>query len=60
MNRHINAIARRLSVRPPQHRSIETLDRITEIVPQRWQLFTGSFHQSVTERDFPSVQHQLK
>ena len=33
MNRHVNAIASRLSLRPPQHRSLEILDRITEIVP---------------------------
>ncbi|MCK7477184.1 MAG: hypothetical protein M0C28_06490 [Candidatus Moduliflexus flocculans] len=33
MNRHINAIAGRLSLRPPQRRSLEILDRITEIAP---------------------------
>ena len=33
MNRHINAIAGRHSLRPPQRRSLEILDRITEIVP---------------------------
>ena len=33
MNRHVNAIAGRLSLRPPQRRSLEILDRITEIVP---------------------------
>ena len=32
MNRHVNAIAGRLSLRPPQRRSLEILDRITEIV----------------------------
>lgn len=31
--RHVNAIAARLSLRPPQRRSLEILDRITEIVP---------------------------
>ncbi len=35
MNRHINAIAVRLSLRPPQRRSLEILDRVTEIVPPR-------------------------
>lgn len=35
MNRHVNAIASRLSLRPPQRRSLEILDRITEIVPPR-------------------------
>jgi type III restriction enzyme len=33
MNRHINAIAGRLSLRQPQRHSLEILDRITEIVP---------------------------
>ncbi len=35
MNRHVNAIAGRLSLSPPQRRSLEILDRITEIVPPR-------------------------
>lgn len=33
MNRYVNAIAGRLSLRPPQRESLEILDRITEIVP---------------------------
>ena len=33
MNRHVNAIAGRLSLRPPQRLSLEILDRITEIIP---------------------------
>ncbi|MGE0823550.1 MAG: DEAD/DEAH box helicase [Candidatus Binatia bacterium] len=35
MNRHVNAIAGRLSLRPPQRRSLDILDRITEIVPPK-------------------------
>jgi hypothetical protein len=35
MNRQVNAISGRLSLRPPQRRSLEILDRITEIVPPR-------------------------
>ena len=35
MNRHVSAIAGRLSLRPPQRRSLEILDRIVEIVPPR-------------------------
>jgi type III restriction enzyme len=35
MNHHVNAIAGRLSLRAPQRRSLEILDRITEIVPPR-------------------------
>ncbi len=33
MNRHVNAISGRLSLRPPQRVSLEILDRITEIAP---------------------------
>ena len=33
MNRYVNSIAGRLSLRPPQRRSLEILDHITEIVP---------------------------
>jgi type III restriction enzyme len=35
MNRHVNAIAGRLSLRQPQRRSLEILDRVTEIVPPK-------------------------
>ena len=35
MNRHVNAIAGRLSLRAPQRRSLEVLDRITEIAPPK-------------------------
>ncbi|MGB8295451.1 MAG: DEAD/DEAH box helicase family protein [Polyangia bacterium] len=35
MNRHVNAIAGRLSLRPPQRRSPEILDRISEIAPPK-------------------------
>lgn len=31
MNRHVNAIAGRLSLRPPQRQSLEILDRVMEI-----------------------------
>jgi len=33
MNRYINAISGRLSLRPPQRESLEILDRVTEILP---------------------------
>ena len=33
MNRHVNAIAGRMSLRTPQRESLEILDRLTEIVP---------------------------
>src|SRR2546428_6220990 len=64
MNRHVNTIAARLSLRPPQWHSLEILDRVTEIVPPK----TGSDvaaalatirseFPSVTdfEREFPSL-----
>jgi len=35
MNRHVNAIAGRLSLRAPQRQSLEILDRVTEIVPPK-------------------------
>ena len=35
MNRHVKAVSGRLSLRPPQRRSMEIHDRITEIVPPR-------------------------
>jgi type III restriction enzyme len=64
MNRHVNAISGRLSLRPPQRHSLEILDRITEIVPPRKSTAVDealaliqSEYPSVTdfERDFPSV-----
>ncbi len=35
MNRHVNAISGRLSLRSPQRQYLEILDRITETVPAR-------------------------
>jgi type III restriction enzyme len=64
MRTHVNAIAGRLSLRPPQRRSLEILDRITEIAPPckdpdaTAQLSTiKSEFPSVTdfEREFPSL-----
>ena len=64
MNRQVNAIAGRSSLRPPQRRSLELLDRITEISPPRKGVDVAaaleairSEFPSVTdfERDFPSV-----
>jgi len=64
MNRHVNAIAGRLSLRAPQRRSLEILDRITEIVPPSkgadiaaaLEVIRSEFP-SVTdfEREFPSL-----
>ncbi len=64
MNRHVNAIAGRLSLRAPQRRSLEILDRITEIAPPGkdadiaavLEIIRSEFP-SVTdfEREFPSL-----
>jgi len=68
MNRYVNAIAGRLSLRPPQRRSLEILDRVTEIVPQRKEADIAaaletirSEFPSVTdfEREFPSLCFEL-
>ena len=62
--RHVNAIASRLSLRPPQRRSLEILDRVTEIVsPNKTAdlaaslLIIKSEYPGVAdfERDFPSL-----
>ena len=64
MNRHVNAIGGRLSLRAPQRRSLEILDRVTEIAPPRKDADIESAltainaeFPSVTnfERDFPSL-----
>src|SRR5437016_8703725 len=64
MNRHVNAIAGRLSLRPPQRQSLEILDRITEIAPPKKDADIGAAIDAITsefpsvtdfERDFPSV-----
>jgi len=64
MNRHVNAISGRLSLRPPQRHSLEILDRITEIVPPKKGAdiaaaleIIRSEYPTVTdfEREFPSL-----
>lgn len=64
MNRHVNAIAGRLSLRAPQRRALEILDRVTEIVPPKKGIdltaalaAIRSEFQTVTdfEREFPSL-----
>src|SRR5712691_6874059 len=54
MNRHVNAIAGRLSLRPPQRRSLEVLDRITEIVPPRKAADVAAVLEAIRS-EFPSV-----
>ncbi len=64
MNRHVNSIAARLSLRAPQRRSLEILDRITEIVPPgkgadiatALEIIRGEFPAMTDfEREFPSL-----
>lgn len=64
MNRHVNAIAGRLSLRHPQRRSLEILDRITEIAPPKRDTDPAAALAAIAsefsscedfERDFPSV-----
>jgi type III restriction enzyme len=64
MNRHVNAIAGRLSLRPPQRRSLEILDRISEIVPPKKGGDLGAALAAIRsefptvadfEREFPSL-----
>lgn len=54
MNPKVNAIAGRLSLRPPQRRSLEILDRITDIVPpQKGADLTAALE--IIRSEFPSV-----
>jgi type III restriction enzyme len=64
MNRHVNAIAGRLSLRPPQRQSLEILDRITEIAPPRKNADIAAVLEAIHsefptvsdfEREFPSL-----
>jgi type III restriction enzyme len=64
MNRHVNAIAGRLSLRPPQRRSLEILNRITEIAPPAKDADPVAMLETIRsefpsvsdfERDFPSL-----
>src|SRR5450830_220572 len=54
MNRHVNAIAGRLSLRPPQRRSLEILDRITEIAQPGKDADTAALLEAIRS-EFPSV-----
>ena len=54
MNRHVNAIAGRLSLRPPQRISLEILDRITEIAPPGKETDLATVLQTI-QSEFPSV-----
>ncbi len=64
MNREVNSISSRLSLRAPQRRSLEILDRITEIVPPKKGADLAAALEAVRsefptvtdfEREFPSL-----
>ncbi len=64
MNRHVNAIAGRLSLRAPQHESLKILDRVTEIVPLKKGMDAAAALSAIQsefvsvrdfEREFPSL-----
>lgn len=55
MNRHVASIAGRLSLRPPQRRSLELLDRLTAVVPPRKDTDTRAVLDAV-RAEFPSVE----
>ena len=55
MNRYVNAIAGRLSLRLPQRRSLEILDRITEIAPPGKKSAADAQFASIRS-EFPSVE----
>lgn len=54
MNRYVNAIAGRLSLRPPQRRSLEILDRLTEIAPPGKDTDPAALLEAIRS-EFPSV-----
>jgi len=54
VNRQVNAIAGRLSLRPPQRRSLELLDRVTEIAPPKKGADAAAALEAI-RREFPSV-----
>ncbi|MBK9942372.1 MAG: DEAD/DEAH box helicase family protein [Kouleothrix sp.] len=64
MNRYVNTIAGRLSLRPPQRRSLEILDRITELAPPKERIDAAVLLEAMRqefpslsdfEREFPSI-----
>ncbi|MDD5095362.1 MAG: DEAD/DEAH box helicase family protein, partial [Dehalococcoidia bacterium] len=54
MNHHVNAIAGRMSLRPPQRLSLEILDRVTEVVPPKKGADVAAALDAI-HSDFPSV-----
>lgn len=54
MNKHVNPISGRLSLRPPQRRSLEILDRIMEIAPPAKNTDAAA-RLAAIQSEFPSV-----
>jgi type III restriction enzyme len=64
MNRHVNSISSRLSLRAPQRESLEILARVTDLIPLQQEVDLAAALQSIRgefstveefERDFPSL-----
>ena len=55
MNRFVNPIAGRLSLRSPQRRSLEILDRVTEILPLKDTMPDIQHDLDMVHSEFPSV-----
>ena len=64
MNRHVNSIAGRLSLRPPQRESLEILSRVAEVSPPSKEADLAAalsviqseyLHFREFDRDFPSL-----
>jgi type III restriction enzyme len=54
MHRQVNVIANLMSLRPPQRRSLEILDRVTEVIPLRKDADRQSALEVIRD-EFPSV-----
>lgn len=52
--RHLNSIAARLSLRPPQRQALEILDRVTEIVPPKKSVDLDVALEAI-RREYPTV-----
>jgi len=56
MNRHVNAVSGRLSLREPQRESLEILHRITELTPLQKKVDLGQALARIQE-EFPQIEH---
>ena len=54
MNRHVNTISGRLSLRPPQRESLEILARIADIIPLEKEADTAAAL-DIIKAEYPNV-----